>query len=82
LREEAAVMRLLLADDKPEPKLSKEAARAEMEAALANYRGAINRLPTVIEVKCYRCNHRGRVLMPNGNTTKRFKCSKCGATSL
>jgi hypothetical protein len=78
-REEAAVMRLLY--ERP-PQLSKEEARAEMEDALARYRGAVRKLPTIIEVKCYRCNHRGRASMPSGNTVKRFKCSKCGALSL
>ena len=79
LREEAAVMRLLY--ERPK-QLSKVEARAEMEAALARYRGTIRQLPTIVELKCYKCNHRGKAIMPNGNTTKRFKCSKCGAMSL
>jgi hypothetical protein len=72
----------ILHEDEPKPQLSKEEARAEMASALARYRGAVHKLPTIVEVKCYRCNHRGRASMPNGNTAKRFKCSKCGALSL
>ena len=71
----------ILQEERPAPP-SKEQLRADMADAMSRYRGAIHKLPTVVELKCYRCNHRGKATMPNGNTTKRFKCSKCGAMSL
>lgn len=63
------------------PELTKDQLRAEALALVAQYRGNVRQLPTLIELKCYRCNHRGRAkVWPGGS--KRFKCSRCGATSI
>lgn len=65
----------------PDQQPSKAEMRAESAALVAAYPGPIRRLPTFIDLKCYRCNHRGRVKVYPGER-KRFKCSRCGALSL
>lgn len=79
-RAEVMLARELADYDGPRP--SKADLREEAAVAVAQYRGPVRRLPTVIELKCYACNHRGRVTLPYGNTTRRFRCGKCGALSL
>jgi hypothetical protein len=65
----------------PSAQPSKAELREEAAAAIARYTGPVRRLPTMVDLKCYRCNHRGRVRVYPGER-KRFKCSKCGAVSL
>jgi hypothetical protein len=77
-RQDVEIARIL-AEDRPVPP-SKAELRAQANAAIADHRRAIDKLPTVVEVKCYRCNHRGRIKVYDVNA--RFRCSKCGALSL
>jgi hypothetical protein len=62
-------------------RLTKDQMRAETDALMASYGGRINQLPTYLSLKCYSCNHRGRVRLTPGRKT-RFRCSKCGAVSM
>lgn len=65
----------------PEVQPSKAELVAEARDAIARYTGPVRRLPTVIRLKCYRCNHQGKAHVQPGQR-RRFKCSRCGATSL
>lgn len=76
-RAEIDVARILAEDL---PRQSKDELRAQAAEALSRYHGPIRRLPTLIDLKCYHCNHRGRVVLRD--TSARFVCSKCGAKSL
>jgi hypothetical protein len=63
----------------PEPieeRQSKAEMRAEADAAIAEFKGQIQRLPTMHELRCP-CGHRAKVSAPAG-ARPRFRCSKCG----
>jgi hypothetical protein len=51
---------------------------ADMARAVAEYRGPVRRLPTIIDVRCV-CGHRKRVALSPGKVRPRFRCSRCGA---
>lgn len=61
-------------DTKPS---SKAELRAEADRLVAEYRGPVRRLATVIEVRCP-CGHRGKVRVPPGRPRPRLRCRRCG----
>jgi hypothetical protein len=69
------------AADVPEAGPSKADLRAEAADAVERYTGRVQLCPTIIELKCVGCNHRGRVKVWRGEK-KRFRCSKCGYLSM
>lgn len=76
---DAALARLASEPATPQP--SKAALRAESADAIERYTGRVQLCPTIIELKCVGCNHRGRVKVWRGER-KRFRCSKCGYLSM
>lgn len=72
---EQALMQELARDD---PQVSKAELREQAASAMATWRGRINRLATVLELKCPRCRHYGKAAIPPDLPRPRFRCSRCG----
>lgn len=56
----------------------KAALRAQL-AATARLYAPVTRLPTVIELRCPKCRHTGKVAVPDGHC-RRFRCNRCGTS--
>lgn len=72
---DAALMRIVSEPKAPQP--SKADLRAESEAAIAAYRGAVTRLPTMIDLRCV-CGRTARIAIAPDRARPRFRCSRCG----
>ncbi len=66
--------------DPPELSPSKDELRAETERLMAEFKGPIRRLKTVVSLQCRTCNHRGTARVEPGTTDPNFKCRACGSS--
>lgn len=61
---------------------TKEQLREEARDAVRRYfadSGRITKLPTILNLQCPKCRHRGSARLPPGRTMPRFRCKRCGS---
>jgi hypothetical protein len=59
------------------PGPSKAELRELAVVAQADFAGKIERLPTVVELRCPGCGHTGKAMVADGDA-RRFRCKSCG----